>query len=143
MRTLGLFLLAGIAMCVGIAQAPTYQPVANMSQLMVNIIYPSSNAVFYVQRDAPKNEKEWIELQNASMTLAESGNLLMIGARARDQGDWIKFSRAMVDVGAAAFKAAEAHDVDGLLALANPLNDACVNCHQAYRPNYGKRKQGK
>ena len=137
MRTLGLFLLAGAA----VAQAPSYQPVANMSQLMVNIIYPSSNAIFYVQRGAPKNEKEWIDLQNSAMTLAESGNLLMMGGRARDQGDWIKDSKAMIDVGAAAFKAAEAHDVPALLALADPLNDACVACHMAYRPNYGRRRQ--
>ena len=137
MRFFGLLFLASAML----AQAPNYQNVATMSQLMVNIIYPSSNAIFYVQREAPKNEKEWIDLQNNAMMLAESGNLLMLPGRARDQGDWIKDSKAMVDVGAAAYKAALEHDADALVALNVQLNDSCVNCHTAYRPNYGKKRR--
>src|SRR5579863_6011376 len=141
MRTIGLLGLLFLAGAV-LAQAPSnYQPVASMSQLMVNIIYPTSNAIFNVQREAPRNEKEWIELQNSAMMLAESGNLLMMPTRARDQGDWVKDAKAMVDVGLDAYKAAMAHDPDTLVKLNVALNDSCVNCHTAYRPNYGRRKQ--
>jgi hypothetical protein len=34
--------------------------------------------------------------------LAESGNLLMMAGRARDQEDWIKDSRMLIDVGSKA-----------------------------------------
>ena len=139
MRAIGLFLLAG----VGLAQAPSFQSVGSMSQLMVRIIYPASDAIFYVERAAPKNEAEWNALQGQALMLAESGNLLMMPGRARDQGDWIKDSKLLVDVGAAAYKAALAKDLDGILALNEQLNTACVTCHQQYRTNYRRRPQPK
>ena len=137
MRALILLFLAGGV----VAQAPTFQPVGSVSQLMISITYPSSDAIFYVERNPPKTEKDWNDLQAQALILAESGNLLMMGRRARDQGDWIKESQEMVDVGAAAYKAALAKDLPGIVALNQRLNDACVACHQQYRPNYRKRKQ--
>ena len=39
------------------AQEPaTFHPVGDMSQLMIDIIYPTSDAIFYVDRDPPKTE---------------------------------------------------------------------------------------
>ena len=137
MRAIALSLLAGVI----VAQAPTFQPVGSVSQVMISITYPTSDAIFYVERNPPKTEKEWNDLQAQALMLAESGNLLMMGRRARDQGDWIKESQEMVDVGAAAYKAALAKDLPAIVALNQRLNDACVTCHQQYRPNYRKRKQ--
>ena len=48
---------------------------------------------------------------------AESGNLLRMDQRARDQGDWIKDSKLVIDAGAAAYKAAQAKDLNAILAL--------------------------
>ncbi|MGD1095961.1 MAG: hypothetical protein ABSB35_28710 [Bryobacteraceae bacterium] len=135
MRAIGWILFAGAAM----AQAPSFQPVGSMSQLMINIIYPTSDAIFYVDRAAPKTEVEWIALQNQALMLAESGNLLMMPGRARDQDKWIKESKMLVDAGTAAFKAARAKDLDGVRAVNDALNTACVQCHQDYRTNYRKR----
>ncbi len=137
MRTLTLFLLAGAML----AQAPQFQPVGTVSQVMISITYPTSDALFYIERNPPKTEKDWNEIQAQALMLAESGNLLMIGRRARDQGDWIKESQELVDVGAAAYKAALAKDLPAIVALNQRLNDSCVTCHQQYRPNYRKRKQ--
>lgn len=136
MRTIVFLLLAGAAL----AQAPTYEPVGSVSQVMISIIYPTSDAIFYVQRNPPKTEKDWNDLQAEALTLAESGNLLMMGKRARDQGDWIKESRELVEVGAAAYQAALAKDLPAIVALNQRLNDACVVCHQQYRPNYRRRR---
>ena len=137
MRTITLLLLAGAAL----ALAPAFQPVGTVSQIMISITYPTSDAIFYVERNPPKTEKDWNDLQAQALTLAESGNLLMMGRRARDQGDWIKESQELVDVGAAAYKAALAKDLPAIVALNQRLNDACVACHQQYRPNYRRRKQ--
>lgn len=136
MRKLAVFLVAVLA----VAQAPSsYQPVGNMSQLMVDIIYPTSDAIFYVERNIPQNDHDWGVLRMNALTLAESGNLLMMDRRARDQGDWIKDSKLLIDVGAAAYKAAQAKDLNAVLALNEQLNTACVTCHQQYRPNYRRR----
>jgi hypothetical protein len=142
MRSLGvrLIMTAGLLAMAALAQAPTtFQPVGNMSQLMIDLIYPSSDALFYVDRDPPKNQHEWDSLRAQALMLAESGNLLMMPGRARDQENWIKYSKIMIDIGKTAFKAAQAKDLDGIRALNDPLNDVCVNCHLQYRPGYHKR----
>jgi hypothetical protein len=142
MRSLGVFLIAGTGLLVtaAMAQAPTtFQPVGNMSQLMIDIIYPASDAIFYVDRDPPKNQKQWNDLRSQALMLAESGNLLMMEGRARDQKNWITDSKMMIDIGATAFKAAQAKDLDGIRALNDSLNAACVTCHQQYRPGYHRR----
>ncbi len=136
MRILALSLIAGVTF----AQAPTtFQPVGNMSQLMIDIIYPTSDALFYVDRDPPKNQREWDLLRGQALMLAESGNLLMMEGRARDQDNWIKDSKVLIELGKTAFKAAQAKDLDAIRALNDPLNDACVNCHLQYRPGYHRR----
>jgi len=63
----------------------------------------------------------------------------MMDRRARDQGDWIKDSKLLIDVGTAAYKAAQAKDLNAVLALNEQLNTACVTCHEQYRPNYRRR----
>jgi hypothetical protein len=135
-----LIMTAGLLAIAAMAQAPTtFQPVGNMSQLMIDIIYPASDAIFYVDRDPPKNQKEWNDLRAQALILAESGNLLMMEGRARDQANWITDSKMLVQIGATAFKAAQAKDLDGIRALNDSLNAACVVCHQQYRPGYHKR----
>jgi hypothetical protein len=57
MRILGLLLIVGTAM----AQAPVpFQAVGSMKQLMIDIIYPTSDAIFYVDRDPPKTQHDWM-----------------------------------------------------------------------------------
>jgi hypothetical protein len=137
MRILALFFIAALAA----AQAPsTFQPVGNMSQLMIDMIYPASDAIFYVERTPPSNDREWGALRATALTLAESGNLLMMDKRARDQGDWIKDAKMLVDAGAAAYKAAQAKNLDAIVALNQQLYTACVTCHEQYRAGYRRRQ---
>jgi len=130
-----LVLLVGAAF----AQAPTFQAVGTMSQLMADVIYPASDAIFYAFREPPKNDREWNVLQGQALIVAEAGNLLMLPSRARDQDKWMADAKLLVEVGAAAYKAAKAKNMDGINALNAQLNDACVVCHQDYRPNYRRR----
>jgi len=139
---LALFLIAGAA----VAQAPTpvapttFQPVGTMKQLMIDIIYPVSDAIFYVDREPPKNQSDWNVLKTDALTLAESGNLLMMEGRARDQKNWTMESKMLIDIGGKAYKAAQAKDIDGIRALNDSLNAACVVCHYQYRPGYHRRR---
>ena len=137
MRRLGWILVASVAM----AQAPEYKPVGNMSQLMVNIIYPASDAIFYFERKLPSNQVEWNELANQALILAESGNLLLMPGRARDKANWTTDAKLLIDAGAAAYKAARAKDVEGVRAVNDALYASCVTCHTQYRENYHKPKR--
>ena len=117
-----------------------YRIVGTMSQLMVDIIYPTSNVVFYIVTNPPSNDGEWAAIQRSALTLAESANLLVMPGRARDQDKWITDARLLLDAGNLAFKAAKAKDFDAIVALNEQLVTACTTCHRDYRPNYGRRR---
>jgi hypothetical protein len=144
MRAIGLLLFVVIgavqAQAPSEVPAPSYRPVGTMSQLMIDIIFPASDALFYIEREPPKTDAEWNVIRTQTLMLAESGNLLMMPGRARDQGDWIKESKVMVDLAASAYKAARAKDMAGILAIDDALADSCIVCHQQYRANYPKRR---
>jgi hypothetical protein len=147
MRNLGAYLIAGTVLLAtaAMAQAPavpstTFQPVGSMRQLMIDIIYPVSDAIFYVDREPPKNTQDWTVLRTQALMLAESGNLLMMEGRARDQKNWIMESKMLIDIGGKAYKAAQAKNIDEIRALNDSLNAACVVCHYQYRPGYHRRR---
>jgi len=117
-----------------------YRIVGTMSQLMVDIIYPTSNDIFYIVTNPPSNDGQWAAIQRSALTLAESANLLLMPGRARDQDKWITDSRLLLDAGNLAFKAAKAKDFDAIVALNEQLVTACTTCHRDYRPNYGRRR---
>jgi len=129
------FLLGGV---LASAQAPSesFPPVASVKQLMLDLVHPSSNDILLmIYRGGPKDDKEWATVRRGAVTLAESGNLLMMRGRARDQGDWMKDAKLLVDAGNAAYKAAQSKDGNALAALAEPLDISCTTCHKQYRPN--------
>jgi hypothetical protein len=119
MRAMGLLLLA----CAAVAQAPSYQPVASVDQIMLSMSYPLSDALLYIERNPPKTDHDWTNTEYTALMLAESGNLLMMPRLGvpRDQEGWIRDCKLLVDAGAAALKAARA------------------TCHADYRPNYRRR----
>jgi hypothetical protein len=140
MRILGLLLLAGATMAQApVAEAPAPKPIGTIAELMDNLIYPTSDAVFYVSSRAPKNDVEWNELRAQTLMLAEAANLLMMPSRARDQDGWMKDAKLLQDAGTAAFRAAKAKDLAKLSELNDQMYAACVACHNDYRPNYRKR----
>ena len=135
MRDFYLLLLASFLLFpanAAMAQQPAFKPVANLNQLMKAIIIPSSDAVFQIAMEAPQDDQAWAAVQNSALTLAESGNLLMIGNRAKDTDAWIKAAQALVDAGTVAFRAAEAKNVDALIEAGDQVYATCEGCHQQY-----------
>jgi len=147
MRIIGLLLLVAAETVSSPASQPPSAPpppppvraIGTMSELMIRIFYPTSDAVFYVSTREPKTDAEWGELQAKTLTLAESANLLLLPGRARDQDRWIADAKLLLDAGAAAYQAAKRKDLNALVELNDALYASCVTCHQHYRPNYGRR----
>jgi len=134
-----------IAMAAALAQAGSDKPpmrnVGSMSDLMVKIIYPTSDALFYIESRTPKDEAEWNTFEGQMLMLAESANLLMMPGRARDQKQWMADSKLLLDAGAAAVKAAKTKNVESISALSDQLLETCTTCHKHYRPGYGQKPQ--
>ena len=148
MRVSAMVLLA----CAALAQAlPAQQqaapdslggprPIGTMSELMVHLIYPTSDAIFYILTRTPTTTAEWGTLEGQALMLAESANLLMMPSRARGRDQWIADAKLMLDVGEAALRAAKDKDVDALNELNDPLYVSCLTCHEHFRPGYGTRQ---
>ena len=144
MRILVLFGVLYTVTTVGLAQSPAApQPgiksIGSMSELMLDIIYPTSDEIFYVGREEKKTERDWLNLRNNALILAESANLLMADNSARDKDQWMKDAQLLRDVGNKAFIAAKARDLPALEALNAELYESCQSCHVHYRPGYRRR----
>jgi hypothetical protein len=132
---LGLFALIA-ASAFAQTSAGSLPPTVTMQQLMLDLIHPASNQILlFVNRGSPKDEKEWAAIRRSALTLAESGNLLMLPGRVRDKATWTTDAKNLADVGAAAYKAAQAKDFPALAAITDSLDASCTTCHKQYRPN--------
>lgn len=132
------------AACNNAAAPPPYKPVADVKGLMADIVDPSADDVWGasgwittkdgVYERSPKNNEEWTVVRNRAMTLAETGNLLMMTPRAKDGGQWMTFARALVEKGEECVQAAEAKSTQRMFDKGGELYQTCLNCHQQYVP---------
>jgi hypothetical protein len=130
--------LVAIAAALLVPHRSLAQPIGTMSELMIRILYPTSDAVFYITTRTPETEAEWNELQNKTLMLAESANLLLMPAHMRDEKQWPADVKLLRDAASAAYQAAKAKDVAALDGLNDALYQSCVQCHTHYRRNYGR-----
>jgi hypothetical protein len=145
MRSSRFFLLSGalLTACGG-TPPPPFQPVADVKQLMASVVDPAADKYWEavgtvidetgVTEIGPSSAEEWDEVRNAAYIFAEAGNLLMMSSRAQDGGDWMKESRALVDAGRKAVRAAEAHDRQAVFDAGAEVYDVCTSCHVKYAP---------
>jgi len=115
------------------------QPVATMSELMVNTIYPASDAVFYIATRRPASDAEWKQLETQIASLAKAATAMTSPLYFRDRDRWMADAQLLIEASNAAAAAARRRDVAGLEALNEALYTSCVQCHQHYRPNYGRQ----
>jgi len=144
MRALLVSIPAGALLLSGCTAPPVppFQPRASVQELMVSIVDPAADVLWdsvgtVVSEDgvdewAPRTEEEWARVRNSAVALMESGNLLMMGGRARDDRLWMQLSRGLIEAGAAARRAAESRDPDAVFAVGEEVYLACDRCHGVY-----------
>ena len=128
-----LVLMLGASIAAQRAPATGVRTLASVLQLHELLISPASDAVFNAASDPPTDAKGWTAARNQALVLAEASNLLMVGSRVRDNGNWMKMSRALVDAAALAASAAEKKDAKALAAATDSITVACMECHRPYR----------
>jgi len=87
----------------------------------------------------------WSAVENSSLALSESANLLMVPGRKCSNGkdvpmqneDWPKFVQGLREAGMAAYKAAQSKSQDKVLEATDAMTTACANCHEKYRDKPG------
>jgi mono/diheme cytochrome c family protein len=141
------------------AAPSSFTPSGTLAQLMRAVTFPNANILFNVQVKDPAKEKPampipfdyvlwgstvyygWQSVDQAALALVETTPLFLLPGRRCENGrpvpvdraDWKQYTAALVDVGKAAYKAAQTRDVDAVNKIADQLNEACANCHKVYR----------
>ena len=134
--------LACLAGGCGGPAPPPFRHVADVKQLMVSVLEPAADEYWDgvgtvidhsgTTEIQPETTEDWDALVNHAFVIAESGNLLMLGARPKDGGEWMQMSRALVDVGEKAIRAATSHNPQAVFDVGAEIYDVCTTCHNKY-----------
>jgi hypothetical protein len=146
-RALGAGLVvAALAACVHRPPpaGPPFKPVTTTRELMESVVAHAAEVYWGavqvivdetgVHERNPQTDAEWESVWAAALSIAESGNLLMMAPRAIDDGAWMQFSRSLIEAGVEAAAAAQAHDVDRVFAAGEGVYNVCTGCHLRYIP---------
>jgi hypothetical protein len=136
------------------ATGPAPKIEGTLIEVMRGILFPSSNIIFDAQANDPATKKPpestdpfaalyggWLQVENASIAIAESANLLSIPGRMCSNGkpapmnaaDWPGYVEGLRVAARQSYKAAKAKSQDQILDAAGALTDACAACHMVYR----------
>ena len=131
----------------------------NLAQLMRGVTFPNANILFNVQVKDPATNKPampipfdyvlwgstvyygWQVVDQAALMLVETTPLFLLPGRRCENGrpvpvdraDWKQYTAALIDVGKAAYKAAQSRNADAVNKVSDQLNETCANCHKVYR----------
>jgi cytochrome c553 len=115
------------------------RPIATVEQIMETTVEPVSNKVFDaavwengVQIGGPQTDDDWKLIEANALMLAETGNLLLMGSRMKDQTGWVTRTQAMMDAAKEAAKAAAAKNTGAVFDAGAKIYEACTGCHQQY-----------
>jgi cytochrome c553 len=83
----------------------------------------------------------WEIVDYAAIALAESAPLMLTPGRRCENGkpvpvndpDWIRFTKEMVEVGRAAYRASQTRSQEKVSDISGDVADACMHCHQVFR----------
>ena len=141
----GVLLLSGLLVTGCAAEEPTGPPFDmrhDVRDLMAGLIDPAADGLWdavgtVLDADgehytAPETEEDWIAVRASAMTLIEAGNLIMMGDRPVDDGQWMQYAQDMIDAAAVALAAAEAEDPDAVFDVGESGYNSCNACHAIY-----------
>ncbi len=119
-----------------------FKPAADVKQLMEAVVDPAARVYWNsvsttisaqgIDEKFPQTDAEWNAIWGAALTVAESGNLMMMSSRARDNDSWMKLSADLVDVGMLAAKAAKDRRPEDVLSAGEQVYNVCTRCHMKY-----------
>jgi hypothetical protein len=106
---------------------------ASVKDIHDRLIRPGSDALFEAEAAPPETDEGWRGLETAAQHVADGAARLQTGKRVRDQGDWLKFAKAVEENAKKSIAAARARDPDALLLADGNFLVHCEDCHNTYR----------
>jgi hypothetical protein len=130
--------------CTPAEQPSPYKPVATVQELMEGTVQPAAEIFWMsvsttisaagIEEKFPKTDEEWEHVWGGALTIAESGNLLMMPPRVREDAEWTRLALALVDVGNEAAKAARSRNPETVLEVGEKVYNVCTECHMKFIP---------
>jgi mono/diheme cytochrome c family protein len=145
-------------------------PEGNLAELMRAIAFPNANIIFNLQLKNPAVQPKkplasspfdyvewgstvypgWLAVDQAAVAITETAPLLLTpGRRCQngrpvpiDRADWKQYVAGLVEVGKLARRTAQARNFEAFIDISDKLNEACANCHKAYRDKGGSEGSG-
>lgn len=126
-----------------LSSAPVPTPRTSVNQLMVTMIDNSGHVLWDTEKEgfAPKDEADWLEVEDHATQLVAAGTLLQLGGTGQADNGWIRQvgwkenSELMGDAALAALAAAKQRDLGALAKANGTLVDSCESCHKAFKPD--------
>lgn len=127
----------------GCAPEPVpFEAVADVEQLMLTVLEPAADVYWDsvgtimtiegTEEIAPESSAEWEAVRNAAMTIAESGNLLLVPGRAKAGDQWTELALALIASGRVALAAAESRDPEAVFSAGSDVYLVCAGCHAVF-----------
>src|SRR6266511_4001240 len=89
MRIMAWLLLAASASQAPAPSASASREIRTMSDIMVKVLYPTADAVFYIETRTPADEAGWTELQRQTRLLSDAAIELTTQRWARGREQWL------------------------------------------------------
>ena len=145
-------------------------PEGNLAELMRAIAFPNSNIIFNLQLKDPGAQPKkatasspfdyvewgstvyggWLAVDQAAVAITETAALFLTPGRLCqngravpvDRADWKQYVAALTEAGKLAHRASRARNFEAFVEISEKVNDACANCHKAYRDKGGAEGSG-
>ncbi len=121
---------------------PAFTPVVSINGLMVTWIDNASHVLWDVEKKglAPKDEADWIELEDHATQLAAAGTFIQMGGTGQADAGWVQQTgwktnaQALTAAALADLAAAKSRNLDAVIKANGQLVEACEGCHKAFKP---------
>lgn len=132
-------IFAGALIFVGITYADhAYVEVASVHDIMEVVQEPSMDGLAAMMKaGGPQSEGDWKHARGYASVLGESTQLLLMGARVKDDV-WTKGAKMVIAGAQEATAAAKAQDLAAWKAGVGAMGKGCRTCHKPHKP---KKKQ--
>ena len=106
--------------------------VEDMHQFMEYVFEPNYKTLRLHLAEAPSDKNAWKAIKAGSLSLAESGNLLLMRAPEEDGDQWRQLSAAVRGQGGELYQAARARDYQTSLVHYRAMIEQCNACHTRF-----------
>jgi hypothetical protein len=121
---------------------PVFTPVVSINALMVTWIDNSGHVLWDVEKKgfAPKDQADWIELEDHATQLAAAGSLIQMGGTGQADPGWVRqvgwktSAQALTTAALADLSAAKSRNLEAVIKANGDLVAACEACHKEFKP---------